>query len=253
MTITDAASVVDMQDVAPGVVQVTMQDRVSKNSFSVALARGLRAAFASIDANPTYKVVILTGYDTYFASGGTQDGLLAIAEGRAKCTDMNVHSLAVDCRIPVIAAMQGHGIGAGFVFGLSADFVVLGRESVYTANFMRYGFTPGIGATYLLPKKLGPVLGYEILMAARTYRGGELEKRGIGFPVVPRADVREYADELAREIAEKPRASLIMLKDHLVAEIREQLPAVIDQELAMHDVSFRQPEVKARIRALFGR
>ena len=51
--------------------------------------------------------------------------------------------------------MQGHGIGGGFVVGLFADFVILSRESVYSTNFMKYKFTPGMGATYIVPKKIG--------------------------------------------------------------------------------------------------
>ncbi len=91
-----------------------------------------------------------------------------------------------------------------------------------------------------------------MMIAARTYRGEELQKRGIPFPVLPRAEVMEYAVELARTIAEKPRISLVTLKDHLVAPLRDGLPRVIDQEIVMHEKTFHQPEVKDRIQALFG-
>ena len=246
-------AVVDSQEVGPGIVQVTMQDRVHKNTFTEELIHGLFQSFKSIQANTSYKVVILTGYDSYFASGGTQDGLLAIHEGKASFTDGNIYSLALDCEIPVIAAMQGHGIGGGFVLGLFADFVILSRESVYTANFMKYGFTPGMGATCILPKKLGLSLAEELLLNAGNYRGAELEKRGIPFPVLPRGEVLGYALELARQLAEKPRVSLITLKDHLVAPLREQLPRIIEQELLMHEKTFHQADVKERIIALFGR
>lgn len=194
-----------------------------------------------------------TGYDSYFASGGTQEGLLAIHDGKAKFNDLNIYSLALDCPIPVIAAMQGHGIGGGFVMGLFADFVVLSRESVYTANFMKYGFTPGMCATCILPEKLGFSLAEEMLLSARTFRGAELEKRGIPFPVLPWAEVLGYALELAREVAEKPRVSLITLKDHLVAHIREKLPGFIEKEVAMHEKTFHQADVRERIVTLFGK
>jgi polyketide biosynthesis enoyl-CoA hydratase PksI len=62
-----------------------------------------------------------------------------------------------------------------------------------------------------------------------------------------------YALELARQIAEKPRLSLITLKDHLVAHLRAQLPAVIEQEIAMHEKTFHRAEVKDRINHLFGK
>ncbi|MCK8098033.1 polyketide synthase [Bacillus sp. 2CMS4F] len=245
-------SVVELFEIEPAIIQVKMHDRVHKNAFSQELTDGLIQAFEFIRNQQSYKAVILTGYDNYFASGGTQEGLLRIQQGITKFTDDNLYSLALDCRIPVIAAMQGHGIGGGFVMGLFADFVILSRESVYTANFMKYGFTPGMGATFIVPQKLGFSLAQELLMNAGNYRGADLEKRGIPFQVLPRSEVLEYAVELARELAEKPRNSLITLKDHLVAPLREQLSRVIEQELVMHEKTFHQDEVKTRITGLYG-
>ena len=244
---------VDLREIEAGIVQITMQDRVHKNTFSNELVLGLAEAFQTVEQNESYKVVILTGYDSYFASGGTQEALLAIYNGQLKFTDSNIYSLALDCRIPVIAAMQGHGIGGGFVLGLFADFVILSRESVYTTNFMKYGFSPGMGATWVLPRKLGLSLSEELLLNGGNYRGADLEKRGVPFPVMPRDQVMEYALDLARQIVEKPRVSLIALKDHLVASLREELPGFIEKEVAMHERTFHQAEVKERIISLFGK
>jgi polyketide biosynthesis enoyl-CoA hydratase PksI len=248
-----SSEVVQLQEITSGVVQVTMQDRVHKNTFSPELIAGLMGAFEEIRSTTRYRAVVLTGYDSYFCSGGTQEGLLMLQEGHGKFTDMNIYSVPLDCEIPVISAMQGHGIGGGFVFGLFADCVVLSRESIYTTNFMKYGFTPGMGATHVLPKKLGIGLAQEMLLSARNYRGEELAKRGISFPVLPRIEVVAYAQQLARDIAEKPRVSLVTLKRHLVAELRAQLPTIIEQEVAMHEETFHLPEVKARIQSVFGK
>lgn len=241
-----------LKAIGPGIVQITMQDRVNKNTFSRELAEGLIKAFAWIRDDPTCRVVILTGYDSYFASGGTKEGLLFLSEGKGKFSDKDFYSLALHCPVPVIAAMQGHGVGGGFSLGMFADFPVLSRESIYTMNFMKYGFTPGMGSTLIVPEKLGFSLAEEMMITARTYRGEELHKRGVPFPVLPRAEVLEYALELARSIAEKPRVSLVTLKDHLVGPLRQRLARVIDQEITMHETTFGQPEVRERIHALFG-
>jgi polyketide biosynthesis enoyl-CoA hydratase PksI len=243
--------VIDFKELTPHIVQITMQDEEYKNTFSQALMVGLIQAFDRIRANSHYKAVILTGYGPYFASGGTQEGLLALADGQSKFADSNIYSLSLDCPIPVIAAMAGHGIGGGFAMGLFADFILLGRESIYTTNFMKYGFTPGMGATYIVPQKLGIALGHEMLLNAQTYRGEVLKQRGVPFPVYPRKDVLEHARQIAQALAEKPRVSLITLKAHLVAPLRQALPAVIEQELRMHEQTFHQPEVKDRIKTLF--
>lgn len=251
-------SVVDLYEIEEGIAIIKMQDKENKNTFTNDLVLGLIKAFKEVKNNTNYKVVILTGYDNYFASGGTKQSLLDIYERKSSFTDGvegfsdQVYSLALDCDIPVIAAMQGHGIGGGFVMGLFSDIVILSRESVYTTNFMKYGFTPGMGATYILPKKIGISLGEELLFSAANYRGAELEARGISFKVLQRKEVFEYALEKAREIAEKPRFSLITLKDHLVSDQRKELASVIKKELLMHDKTFHQEIVKDNINRLFG-
>ncbi len=245
--------VVLLEEVGDGIVQITMQDKVHRNTFSDDLNAGLINAFENIKANETAKAVILTGYSNFFCSGGTQETLLSIFEGKQRFTDENLYSLALDCKVPVISAMQGHGIGGGFVMGLFADFVILSRESVYTTNFMKYGFTPGMGATYILPKKLGLSLSEEMMLSARNYRGGELKSRGIPFPVLNRNEVLPYAHDLAKDLAEKPRNALITLKAHLVSDLRAELQSCIDKELLMHEETFHEPEVKGRIEKLFGK
>ena len=247
----DSEPVVTLKEIQPDIVMISMHDRKNKNAFSEALVRGLIQAYQLIDQNHKYKVVILTGYDTYFSSGGTQEGLLAIYSGKTTFAEVNIYSQALDCRIPVISAMQGHAIGGGFVMGMYSDFILFSRESFYTTNFMKYGFTPGMGATYILPKKLGLSLSEELLIVADTHRGADLAKRGLPFPVYPRLEVVDQAIQLAKKIAEKPRLSLITLKDHMVSTIRSKLPAIIEKEVIMHEKTFHQEEVKQRIQELF--
>jgi polyketide biosynthesis enoyl-CoA hydratase PksI len=245
-------SVLDVREIEPGVVQLTMQDREHKNGFSPELTAALISTFGQVSKNLSYRAVVLTGYDTYFCSGGTRAVLMALQEGKGKFTDNDLYRLPLDCEIPVIAAMQGHGIGGGLVFGLFADFAVFSRESIYTTNFMSFGFTPGMGATYVVPEKLGRTLGAEMLISARNYRGDELARRSIPYPVVPRSEVLTCAISLAKDIAEKPRSSLVALKSNLVSAAREALPAVVEKEVEMHRLTFQQPETKRRIEEIFG-
>ncbi len=106
---------VELKEISTGVALITMQDRVNKNTFTRELLLGLEKAFKTIEENIHFKVVVITGYDNYFASGGTKEDLIAIQEGKANFDespgDKNIYSLSLDCRIPVIAAMQGHAIG----------------------------------------------------------------------------------------------------------------------------------------------
>ncbi|ASB65447.1 putative polyketide biosynthesis enoyl-CoA isomerase PksI [Bacillus velezensis] len=99
---------VELLEIEPDIIQVTMQDKAHKNAFSKELTDGLMEAFTRIKKSSVYKAVILTGYGHYFASGGTQEGLLRIQQGITKFTEDRMYSLALECDIPVISAMQGH-------------------------------------------------------------------------------------------------------------------------------------------------
>jgi polyketide biosynthesis enoyl-CoA hydratase PksI len=248
--------VVTVTEPAPGVAQVTMQDTTHKNTFTQELLAGLGRAFTQVQSDERYKVLVLTGYGNYFCSGGTREALLDIQAGNSTFLTSdgqpNVYSMPLDCPIPVISAMQGHAVGGGLSMGLFADFVILARESVYTANFMKYGFTPGFGSTLVFPAKLGIPLAQDFLLTGRTFRGADLAQRGVPFEVLPRKEVLPAALDLAQNLAEKPRASLVSLKNHLVRDLRERLPGVIEQELSMHEVTFHQPEVKELLITRYG-
>lgn len=245
-------SVVSLLEPAPGVAVLCMEDRASKNSFSPALVAGLREAFAAVGADERYRVVVLTGYENYFCSGGTRDELMAIHDRRLRFDELPVYDLPLQCELPVISAMQGHATGGGLVLGLYADFPILGRECLYAANFMNFGFTPGMGATLMLPLRLGAALGAELLFSGASWRGGELQERGCPLRVVPRREVLPAAQKLAGALAQKPRLALVALKRHLARPARERLDDTVRAELAMHELTFHQPEVAARIAEHFG-
>ncbi|HEY0832669.1 MAG TPA: polyketide synthase, partial [Azospirillum sp.] len=233
-----ASNVVTLDAHPNGVVVVTLCDRASRNTFSLAFVGGVIEAFEHIAATPDYKAVVLTGYETYFACGGTRDGLLAIQSGKARFTDEQSYALPLACEIPVIAAMQGHGIGAGWAMGLFCDWAVYSEESVYQSPYMLYGFTPGAGSTLIFPQRLGPALAREVLFTAREFQGRELKRRGIAMPVLPRAAVPGYALALANHLAASDRQDLVRRKAERSRSLRERLPSVFAQELAMHDRTF---------------
>lgn len=231
---------------------VALDDPSSKNTFSHAWIEGIEEAFEEIRKKAEIKVVVVHGIGNFFCCGGTKEELLDIATGKITFPDLgNFYRRLLDCELPTVAAMQGHALGGGVAFGLYADLIVMAEECYYSTNFMRYGFTPGQGATYIIPEKCGRVLGTEMLFTARNYQGKELKERGISAKVVKKADVLTTALALAKDLAEKPLIALKLLKKHLTQKIKDNLDAAIVQEVDMHAISFRQPEVKERIERLF--
>ncbi|UCH94133.1 MAG: enoyl-CoA hydratase/isomerase family protein [Candidatus Aminicenantes bacterium] len=239
---------------------VTMEEREYGNTFTPRFIKGMMEAFAALTRDTAIKVVLVHGCDNYFCCGGTKEELITLHKGagkeedqqQVKFTDTGFHDLFLRCELPVIAALQGHALGAGLALGCTADIMVMGEQCIYSANFMKYGFTPGFGATYIVPKKLGEALGNEMLFTARSYYGRELKERGAPVKIVSRKEVMETAFHIAGDLADKPLVSLKVLKKHLAQQVQPGLSAAIEKELAMHRITFPQPEVRDRIEGLFG-
>jgi polyketide biosynthesis enoyl-CoA hydratase PksI len=237
---------------------VVLEEKENKNTFTDRFIQGVKNAFAALREYPGIKVVIVHGYENFFCCGGTREELMALQESYQKgeqavrFTDSGFHDIFLRCEVPVIAAMQGHALGAGLTLGCTADIIILGEQCIYSANFMKYGFTPGFGATYLIPKRFGDNLGNEMLFTARNYYGRELKERGAPVNIVPKQDVIPTAFQIANEFADKPTLSLKTLKKNLYAKIQPGHSAAIEEELEMHRITFGQPEVRHRIQQLFG-
>jgi acyl transferase domain-containing protein/acyl carrier protein len=221
-----------------GVLEVVLADREAKNMFSEALITGVKEAFAYAADVPDCKVIVLRGYDRYFASGGTKESLLAIHAGKARFTDFEIFHLALDCPVPVVAAMQGHAIGAGWSLGMFADIPVLSADCRYVSPYMDYGFTPGAGATLIFPKRMGLDLARETLLTGTAFEGEQLQRRGSNLRVLAREEVVPTARSLALGIARQSRAALVSIKDVLARQTRNALPETYRGELAMHEETF---------------
>ncbi|MDB6040179.1 MAG: pksM3, partial [Verrucomicrobiales bacterium] len=221
-----------------GVIVATLHDPATKNAFSAALTQGIQEVFDHIRSDGSYKVAIFTGSDQYFASGGTREGLLSIQKGTVRYSDAPLYETVLKCEIPVIAAMQGHAIGAGWSFGMFCDEAVFSEESIYSSRFMRYGFTPGFGSTLIFPHRFGYDLGREILFTAQDYTGRDLRERSANLLVVPRSEVLSCALQRAHRLARASRETLVDAKKQQTQLLIQRLPSVIERELAMHDRTF---------------
>ncbi|WKD49181.1 beta-ketoacyl synthase N-terminal-like domain-containing protein [Microbulbifer spongiae] len=222
-----------------GVAVITMQDEASKNLFTEQIISGLSQAFTLLAERKNCKVVVLTGYDNYFSSGGSKETLKAIQQGQARFTDRKVFALPMECPLPVVAAMQGHAIGAGWMLGMFADLSIFSKQSHYISPYINYGFTPGAGSTRLLPRKLGTSIAGRNLMAGDAITGETLAQASPALLVASRAETLTQALTLAQALAKQfSKSQLRALKKQWQQEVAEELQDGFAQELAMHQQTF---------------
>src|SRR5262249_27828427 len=129
---------------------------------------------------PELRVLVLLGGDTWFNKGASRESLLAPGGALALAPAYStLPRQLLEFPVPVIAAMKGHAVGGGLVGGLWCDAFVLAEESLYGANFMALGFTPGMGATAVVPEVFGAELGREMLYGGALKKGRELWPRAV--------------------------------------------------------------------------
>ena len=235
----------------PEIAIITIEDRVNHNTITEQLQRGIVKAFADIEANPNVKVVITHGYENYYVCGGDKEGLLELSKGVKTYADFPFFTLPCTCKVPTIAAVQGHAIGGGLAFACMHDFIFLATGVIYSANFMKYGFTPGMCSTYTIPKRFGANCGHHMLFTARQYDWEELQELHCLLPFYPKNEVIEQALQLAKDISNKTATSVKLLKEQLSFETRLELPKVIKNEVAMHAKTITSEEAISRIKAEF--
>lgn len=215
-------------------------------------------AVEKLKVNESIKCVILEGGQRYFCAGASRDTLLPNSPETE--TDNLLQScpceyfaqiprLLLSLPIPTIAAMGGHAIGGGFLLGLWCDIIVMSQESLYGANFMALGFTPGMGATAVLEEVFGGTLARELLFTGRLIKGSEIKALTgmLTHAVIPREEVRNRAIAIASEIAEVPREALILLKQTLSAKRKNLLEEAVKAEIEMQKTLFSQQETRLQI------
>ncbi|MCE7002124.1 polyketide synthase [Kibdelosporangium philippinense] len=203
-----------------------------------------------IKGDPSIRALVLEGGEQHFCSGATRDTLLGADAPRVIARLMGgLPRLLLSLEIPTLAMMTGHAIGGGLMLGLWCDVAVLAMESLYGANFLALGFTPGMGSTVLLEEVFGTPLARDLLLTGRMIKGREIREARVplSHAVVPRREVRDHTYALASEMAQAPRAAMALVKRHISTRRRALLERAIEIEFAMHTAVFSHPETRTSI------
>jgi polyketide biosynthesis enoyl-CoA hydratase PksI len=213
---------------------------------------GFTQALDDLGRDDRISAVVLEGGERTFSAGASRDALLAAGRvGEGAITEYASRAARALLRlpVPVVAALAGHALGGGLVLGLWCDGQVLAAESLYGANFMALGLTPGMGATHAVPAAFGATLGREMLLTGRLLTGRDIRAAAcpLSYAVRPRNEVGAAALALAREFAAVPRPALVLLKETLARPRQEALERALAAEHADHARLFSAAETALEI------
>ena len=209
-----------------GVAVITLNRPDKLNAWRAEMERELRSAMRDAGADPTVRVIVLTGAGRGFCAGADMNGLqstVAAGQARAGSTPapaapgpapfdassrgdyQRQYSYFPAVPKPIIAAINGACAGLGMVMALYADMRFASDAAVFTTAFSRRGLIAEHGISWLLPRLVGMAHAADLLFSARKIRAPEALAMGLVSRVIPLADfeaeVIVYARMLATEVS----------------------------------------------------
>ncbi|MFD1880495.1 enoyl-CoA hydratase-related protein [Paracoccus pacificus] len=179
-------------------------DRPKANAIDRATSHAMGAVFAAFRDDPVARVAILTGGGEKFFSAGWDLNEAAEVGGEGYTGDYGPGGLygfpeLPGLEKPVICAVNGYAVGAGFEVTLLADFVVMADHARLWLPETMLGIVPDVGS-FMLPKILPPVIANEILYAGRRLEAAEALALGLANAVVPQAALMDTARALGQRV-----------------------------------------------------
>ncbi|WP_432473835.1 enoyl-CoA hydratase-related protein [Amphritea sp. HPY] len=138
--------------------------------------------------------------------------------------------------IPVIAAINGPAIGAGFDLTCMCDLRIGSEKALMGETFVNLGIIPGDGGAWFLQRLIGYQKAAELTLTGRVIGADEAKELGILLDIVKPEQLMEKALEMATRIAEKPPQALRMTKRLLKTAQKMELPEFLEHCALMQGV-----------------
>ncbi len=228
-----------------GAVARVVMHRKGINSVAEDLMQELAASFMELGTDSSVRAVVLASeYEKYFSVGadlGSLAGVDRSADDAAQqiaalMRRMNGHFATIErCPKPVIAAINGHALGAGSELSLCCDFRIMvedGRSKIGQTE-SSLGIIPGAGGTQRLPRLIGKkALRY--LIESTRLSAKDAEAVGWVDRAVAPEDFQATVDDLAGKLAKGPTLAYAMIKD----AVRRGFDVSLDEALEIEAENF---------------
>ena len=223
-----------------------------KNALTGEMYRALCVALAKAADDAGVGAILFEGKGHIFTAGNDIADFLAVAESGEELPALAFIRALARCDIPMVAAVDGIAIGLGTTMLFHCDLVYATPAAVFRMPFVDLGLVPEVGASLLVPQRVGLQKATEWLLLAETFDAAEAHKLGLVNAIVAPEDLEELALGRARALAAKPRAALLATR-RLIRGDRDILLARMEEETRAFAAALRSPEARAAFASFLGR
>ena len=155
----------------------------------------------------------------------------------------------VNCRKPIVAAIDGPAVGAGLAVALLADISIAAPTARIVDGHTRLGVAAGDHAVIVWPLLCGLAKAKYHLLLCEPVDGEEAERIGLVSLCVPADELEERALDVARRLAAGSQAAISHTKLALNNWLRAAGPA-FDASLALEFLDMTGPDVGEGVAAV---
>jgi 2-(1,2-epoxy-1,2-dihydrophenyl)acetyl-CoA isomerase len=241
-----------------GVLELTLSNPGRRNALNDDSVAALIDAVQQAQNDETVRALLLTGDGDDFCSGfdivgrnsgtGTKPRPGSI-QRRLPSQAHRLIPLLLELQVPTVAAVRGYAAGIGLQLLLATDFVIAAEDAVLWEPFAQRGMAPDSGATWLLPRIVGPLRARQMLMLGRRLSGAEAVEWGIAHESAPVESVAPVARKLAGELAQGPTVSLGLTRWLLNTGHSRDLVDQTSQEAFAMELTSRSADFKEGLKA----
>jgi enoyl-CoA hydratase len=237
-----------------GHVRTLTIDRPDRaNSLSRSLTAAMVEALIDAGEDPDIRAIVITGAgDSTFCGGadlkeiGERDRERKAYRPRMRQAQRGVHEVLWETGKPTIAAVNGHAMGGGLELALACDLRVIADDARLGLPEARLGMGANF-ATVVLPRLVPQAIAAEILFTAEPFDAAYAARWGLANRVVPRADVRRVAADLAAAVAANAPLTTRRMKETLMKA--RDLPVASALRLEVGPDPYRSEDREEGIRA----
>jgi enoyl-CoA hydratase/carnithine racemase len=206
------------------------------------------AAIDRIHDDRSVRCVILTGNGPSFCAGGDVREMKRQATPAVSEMDIRheyrrgIQRLTLglfNLEVPLIAAVNGHAIGAGLDLACMCDIRIASERAVFAESFIKLGIIPGDGGAWLLPRIVGMSRAAELAFTGDTIDAQQALDWNLVSRVVPHDELLPAARALAGRITQHATHGVRLTKRLMRESIHSRLDAALELSAVFQAISHK--------------
>lgn len=203
-----------------------------RNALTRQLVLDLGRALREAQADPSVRVVLLSGAGGAFCAGADLEAIRGVPADELESRIREFHELILaitEMDQPVLAVVDGPAVGFGADLALACDLRVLSERAYLEESFTKIGLMPDGGGTYFLPRAVG-ARAFELIALGQRLDAATCQALGLANRLVPATELDTTASELATRLANVAPLALAEVKRALRQGRQSDLGRALERE-----------------------